>query len=146
MCLIFQNSFRSGVLPEEWKRSIVIPIFKKESRFEALNYRPVSLTSVCCKAFERILVAGLYDYFVCNGLISDDLFDFRCGYTVDDQLLLTYNRVTACLDAGSVVDVVLFDFTKTFDMVDHEVLLFKFSCLGVRGRLVCWVHEFLVGR
>ena len=146
LCLIFQKSLRSGVLPDEWKRSIVAPIFKKGSRFEALNYRPVSLTSVCCKTFERILVDGLYDYFVCNGLISDDQFGFRCGYTVDDQLLLTYNRVTAWLDAGSVVDVVLFDFAKAFDMVDHEILLFKLSCLGVGGRLLCWVREFLVGR
>ena len=42
--------------------------------------------------------------------------------------------------------LVLFDFAKAFDMVDHEILIFKLSCLGVRGNLLCWVCEFLVGR
>ena len=42
--------------------------------------------------------------------------------------------------------MVLFNFAKAFDMVNHEVLLFKLSCMGVRGRLLCWVREFLVGR
>ena len=43
------------------------------------------------------------------------------------------------LDAGSVVDVVLFDFAKVFDMVDHEVLLFNLSCL-VLGSLLFLVY------
>ena len=48
LCLIFVSSLREGRLPEEWLRSIVTPIFKKFSRTAALNYRPVSVTSVPC--------------------------------------------------------------------------------------------------
>ena len=36
-------------LPTEWKNANVVPIFKKKNRACPLNYRPVSLTSICCK-------------------------------------------------------------------------------------------------
>ena len=50
--LIFRKSLSMGKLPEEWKKSTIIPIFKKGSRYTPLNYRPISLTSVCCKTLE----------------------------------------------------------------------------------------------
>ena len=46
---IFVASLQSGHLPQMWKSSEVVPIFKKGSRYDPLNYRPISLTSVCCK-------------------------------------------------------------------------------------------------
>ena len=52
---IFQRSLSEGSLPQEWKTSIVIPIFKKGSRYNPLNYRPVSLTSVPGKCLERLI-------------------------------------------------------------------------------------------
>ena len=57
--IIFRRSLRYSVLPKLWLTSFVKPIFKNKSRYSSLNYRPVSLTSVCCKTLERILVALL---------------------------------------------------------------------------------------
>lgn len=47
--LIFQKSFSIGQLPKDWKKLIIIAIFKKGSRYIPLNYRPISLASVICK-------------------------------------------------------------------------------------------------
>ena len=49
LCLVFNLSMQSGLVPDAWRESLVIPIFKGKSRCDPLNYRPVSLTSVCCK-------------------------------------------------------------------------------------------------
>ena len=49
LLVVFSRSLRSGCLPEIWKHSIVVPLFKAGSRSNSLNYRPVSLTSMCCK-------------------------------------------------------------------------------------------------
>ena len=56
--------------------------------------------------------------------------------TVNDQLLLTYDFVTASLDSGYVVDVVLFYFSKAVDVVNHSVLIQKLNCVGITGTLL----------
>ncbi len=143
---ILLASLSTGLLPQQWKLSEVIPIFKKGSRSAPLNYRPISLISVCCKTLERLVVDGLYNYFEDNNILSNDQFGFRRGRTVDDQLLLTYDFVTGAVDGGSVVDVVLFDFSKAFDVVDHSLLLDKLKCLGIGDPLLAWIGSFLQGR
>ena len=71
---------------------------------------------------------------------------FRRSRSVEDQLLLVYENVTAWLDSGRSVDVVLFDFSKAFDVVSHHVMMDKLSSLGVTGRLLNWIDSFLTGR
>ncbi|KAH0813306.1 hypothetical protein GEV33_009485 [Tenebrio molitor] len=53
--VLMKQSFRSGVLPPDWRSAIVRPIFKKSDKFDAANYRPVSLTSLVVKAMESII-------------------------------------------------------------------------------------------
>ena len=55
LSIIFEASYRQGILPADWKCANISPIFKKDSRSDASNYRPVSLTSVPCKIMESII-------------------------------------------------------------------------------------------
>ena len=52
---IFTQSLCTGELPTEWTQANVAPIFKKGSKLQAVNYRPVSLTCITCKLFEHII-------------------------------------------------------------------------------------------
>jgi hypothetical protein len=52
---IFNKNLRTGGIPKEWKEANVAPIFKKGKRTSPENYRPVSLTSVCCKLLESVI-------------------------------------------------------------------------------------------
>ena len=61
LCLIYQKSLEEGVVPSLWKSSQVIPIFKKGSRYDSLNYRPISLTSICCKMLERAITTHIWE-------------------------------------------------------------------------------------
>ena len=63
-----------------------------------------------------------------------------------DQLLLVYNDISKWLDAGSAVDLILFDFAKAFDVVSHPIILTKLSRLGIDRHLISWIEDFLVGR
>jgi len=47
--MIFQTSLDQGSLPNIWKTANVVPIFKKGNKSDPCNYRPVSLTCICCK-------------------------------------------------------------------------------------------------
>ena len=55
LTLIFRESLRTGQVPKDWTRAKVTPIFKKGSRANPLNYRPVSLISVPCKIMKKII-------------------------------------------------------------------------------------------
>ena len=46
---VFNMSLEEGIVPSEWKKANITPLFKKGSRIKPENYRPVSLTSVVCK-------------------------------------------------------------------------------------------------
>ena len=59
--MIYRQSLQEGALQSAWKSSLVVPIFKKGSRHDPTNYRPVSLTSVSCKSLERIISKELYE-------------------------------------------------------------------------------------
>ena len=144
--LIFNRSLMEGDIPLEWKKSLVVPIFKKGSRYDPLNYRPISLTSVSCKCMERLVVDQLYEYLEVHNILSSEQFGFRSGRSTMDQLLLSYNDISDWLDSGLVVDLILFDFSKAFDVVCHTVLLRKLRSIGIHGRLLLWIERFLLGR
>jgi hypothetical protein len=144
--ILFNCSLQSGLLPDAWKSSLVIPIFKSKSRYDPLNYRPVSLTSVCCKSMERIVAAELVDYLESHHLLSSRQFGFRKARSTEDQMLLVYSEVVKSVDDGSVVDMAMLDFSKAFDVVSHPILLLKLQALGVSGVLLGWIGDFLASR
>ena len=144
--VIFCRSLAEGSVPSAWKRSHVIPLFKKGKRYEPLNYRPVSLTPICCKTLERVIAKHLFEYLDSNRLLSEHQFGFRPERSVMEQLLLVYDDVSLRVDAGQTVDLVLFDYSKAFDVVCHKVLLRKLQLLGIDGKLLSWISSFLSDR
>ena len=70
LCLLFSQSLQSGQVPQDWKDANITPLFKKGSRVNANNYRPVSLTSQVVKVLERIMYDLLMEHAVSNNLIS----------------------------------------------------------------------------
>ena len=146
LCQVLRKSLDEGLLPEEWKVSRVVPIFKGGSKAVALNYRPVSLTSTPCKIMERLLVDHIVDYLEGNSLLEHGQFGFRQGRGVEDQLLLMYGEVVERVDAGGTVEVVYLDLSKAFDVVNHQLLLTKLNELGFSRKVLGWIEVFLVGR
>ena len=49
MYIIYMKSLSLGIIPTDWKLAEVTALYKKGSKSDRGNYRPVSLTSVCCK-------------------------------------------------------------------------------------------------
>jgi len=61
------------------KLANVMPIYKKGSRSSVGNYRPVSLTSVCCKVLEKLVRNALLSHMTDNGIVSDYQHGFVYG-------------------------------------------------------------------
>ncbi|BHF74287.1 hypothetical protein SprV_0401737200 [Sparganum proliferum] len=146
LCLLFQASLDEGRLPPEWKTAWISPIHKSGSRASANNYRPVSLTSICCKVMERIIKRELMRFLEQHHLLSNAQHGFLRGRSCLTNLLYCLEQWTRSIDEGNVVHVAYIDFKKAFDSVPHQLLLYKLSRIGVRGKLLKWIENFLIGR
>ncbi|BHF66094.1 hypothetical protein SprV_0200910800 [Sparganum proliferum] len=146
LCLLFQASLDEGRLPPEWKTAWISPIHKSGSRASANNYRPVSLTSICCKVMERIIKRELMRFLEQHHLLSNAQHGFRRGRSCLTNLLYCLEQWTRATDEGNVVHVADIDFKKAFDSAPHQLLLYKLSRIRVRGKLLKWIKNFLIGR
>jgi hypothetical protein len=88
----------------------------------------------------------MMSFVVENNLLSGDQFGFLPRRSTCIQLLSVLEDWTCSVDAGVPVDVEYIDFAKAFESVPHSKLLAKLDCLGIRGNLLNWLADFLVGR
>ena len=122
------------------------PIFKKGSKADGKNYRPVSLTSVVCKLFESLLRKQLINHLQSNDLLSVHQHGFISGRSCTTNLLEVLDEWTQVLEEGGSIDVVYMDLMKAFDTVPHHRLLCKLEAYGIQGKVLAWIRSFLLGR
>ena len=133
-------------MPEEWRTANVVPIFKKGSKKEPGNYRPVSLTSVPCKIMESILKDDIMVHLKRNKLVAPSQHGFMKNRSCTTNLLEFLERITAEADVGKSVDVIYLDFAKAFDKVPTERLIKKVAAHGIVGRMAGWLKAWLTQR
>ena len=143
---VFNMSLEKGQVPQDWKVAEVVAIFKKGSRSETGNYRPVSLTCIVCKVLESLIRDEIVRFFTENQLYTNCQHGFRKKRSCTTQLLEVMEDITKLLDEKNSVDIIYLDFRKAFDTVPHERLLVKLEAYGISGKIVSWIREFLVNR
>ena len=146
LCHLFDFSFKNEQLPDCWKMATVTPIFKQGKTSEPSNYRPISLTSNCCKVMERIINNSLLKYLLCNSLITANLHGFIKNRSTCGNILECLEDWVMNIESRSITDVVFVDFKKAFDSVSHAKLVMKLKAYGISGNLFGWINSFLSGR
>ena len=143
LALIFQASLDQGALPEVWKQATVVPIFKKGSRTDPCNFRPISLTCICTKILEHIIYSNVSKHLQSHAVLCDAQHGFRPNRSCDTQLITTVNDFAECLNKGGQCDVLTLDFSKAFDKVPYARLYHKLSHYGIREPILSWLQAFL---
>lgn len=144
--LLFNKSLQEGIVPSLWKCANVTPIFKKGSKCEAGNYRPISLTSVVIKIFERIIKDKVVSFLDRHQLIINTQHGFRNNRSCLTNLLEFYNYISSNCDERVPSDIIYLDFKKAFDTVPHKRLLIKLKAHGMGDQLCSWVENWLTNR
>ena len=140
---IFRQSLESGEVPSDWKMQWVTPIFKKRSKCDAANYRPVSLTCVTSKLLEHIICSQIRDHLDRHRILSPFQHGFRGRRSCETQLAVTYHDLAELNDQMLQVDIGILDFSKAFDVVPHTRLLNKLKFYGLSEEVISWIREFL---
>ena len=146
LSMIFRRSLNEGRIPADWKAANVSPIFKKGDKRVAGNYRPVSLTSICCKLMEKAIREGILMHLKRHAILSNRQFGFLPGRSTVLQLLTCLDRWTEALDRGEEVDIIYTDFKKAFDTVPHRRLLQVLEHYGIKDNIKQWIEDFLTNR
>ena len=133
-------------LPQTWKDANITPLFKKGDKTQASNYRPISLTCITVKIFEKIVKDHVLSHFLNNNLLSPYQHGFRPGHSCVTNLLTVIDSWTQALDNGIAVDNIYLDFAKAFDKVPHKRLLVKLAAYGINGEILSWLENFLSNR
>jgi hypothetical protein len=143
---IFTQSLQQGSLPRDWLKANVAPIFKKGNKNLAVNYRPVSLTCICCKVMEHIICKHMLNHLDMHKILTALQHGFRNGYSCETQLLVTLHDLMKNRDNKIQTDVAILDFSKAFDTVPHDKLLHKLKHYGITGEILEWISVFLKTR
>ncbi|CAM5073433.1 unnamed protein product [Natator depressus] len=143
LAIIFKNSWRSGEVPDDWKKANVVPIFKKGKEEDPGNYRPVSLTSVPGKIMEQVLKESILKHLEERKVIRNSQHAFTKGKSCLTNLIAFYDEITGSVDEGKAVDVLFLDFSKAFDTVSHSILASKLKKYGLDEWTIRWIESWL---
>jgi len=146
LSVLINTSLEQGVFPSDLKLAKVIPLHKGGSRSDLSNYRPISLLPLFSKIYEKIMHNRLYSHLTKNRVICGTQFGFRAGHSCEHALLTAQNTILSSLNKKEVAVLLLIDFSKAFDMVDHGILLSKLEHYGVRSNILSWFKSYLTDR
>src|SRR2546425_5338436 len=109
---IFQHSIENSEIPLQWKMANVVPIFKKGSKKDVGNYRPVSLTCHGSKILEKIIKEEIVKFLEDNKKITRSQHGFRSKKSCLTNLLHFMERILEQVDENEPVDIFFFDLQK----------------------------------
>jgi hypothetical protein len=143
---IINRVFRTGVFPELYKSAEVTPIAKNSSPAAYKDYRPISLLWHIGKVIELFINKRLRQEMM--PYLHTNQFAYKSGVGCTDALVTLFDDVTRALDSKNNfgAQLIMFDFSKAFDMMHHGVLLEKLTSLGVSSGVRSVVGSYLTGR
>jgi exonuclease III len=143
---IITASFEQGIFPQSLKLARVVPIFKAGSKTDVSNYRPISLLSSISKIYEKLMHNRLVTFLNSNNSLYECQYGFRTGRSCEHALLTAQKTILDALNKREIALLLLIDFSKAFDMVEHSILLRKLENYGIRGIALNWVKSYLSNR
>ena len=143
---LINMSILTCTFPDLWKTAIVTPVQKSKLNNFLSNFRPISVLPVVSKILERLAFDAMVGHLLKYELLSTKQSGFRPGNSTQDVLLCVTDLWLKAIDDGKYVGAVFLDLAKAFNCVDHEILLKKLTCYGVRGDALRWMQSFLYGR
>jgi hypothetical protein len=110
-------------------------IFKKGSKQDIANYRPISILTSFSKVFEKLIFSRLYNHFEINGILAHQQFGFRMQHSTEQAAFCLINSILTALNNNQIAGGIFCDIQKAFDCVNHKILLDKLKFYEIHGKI-----------
>jgi hypothetical protein len=142
---IFNASISQGHVPTLWKSADVIPVPKVPKPVSIDNdLRPIPLTAVLSKILEGHVFDWLYPCF--SALVGGVSTMFKGVSTMHALVHLLHHWLQATDSPKPIVRSCMIDFSKSFDRIDHNIVLLKLEQMKIPAILLKWCENFLRDR
>ena len=108
---IYNQSINAGTIPSAWSKANISTIYKKGSRTDPSNYRPISLTSICCKIMEHVIYSHIMYHLNQHKALSNYQHGFIARRSCETQLLTTFHKILEANENSHQVDAIVLDLT-----------------------------------
>ena len=139
-----QQIWKTQQWPQDWKRSVFIPIPKKGNAKECSNYHTIALISHSSKVMLKILQARLQQDMNCE--LSDVQTGFGKGRETRDQSANLHWIIKKAREFQKNIYFCFIDYTKAFDCVDHNQLWKILKEMGIPDHLTCFLKNLHAGQ
>ena len=141
---ICQQIWKTKQWPQDWKRSVFIPIPKKGNANECSNYHTIALISHASKVMLKILQARLQQYM--NGELPDVQAGFRKGKGTRDQIAYICWIMEKAREFQKNTSFCFIDYAKAFDCVDHNKLWKILKEMEIPNYIICLLKNMYAGQ
>lgn len=147
LLLIYNMIWIQGECPKIWKHAILIPIPKPgKTKTNPSSYRPIALTSVLCKIMERMVNKRILWFLESKRILNPIQSGFRKGRRTIDHLVRLESSINTGFASKASTVAVFLDIQKAYDMVWRKGVIIKMKKMGLTGKVVRWVNNFLTDR
>ena len=144
---ILNSSYCENRLPSSWKIADVSPIPKQKPVLDVSKHlRPISLTPVISKLAEEFVVDRFIKPAVLQIIDPPQYGAISKSSTTQALISIVHNLTKATDGSGTLVRIVLFDYRKAFDLIDHHILVAKLHTLDIPPEIIIWVSDFMTNR
>lgn len=143
---IINFCLRESVVPECWKKAKIILIPKVSNSNNIEDYRPISILPTFSKILEKAIEIQMQGYLRGKCIIPSTQSGFRRSFSCGTALLNITDDIIKATDEGKLTLLILLDFSKAFDTLNHRMLLSILQHIGVHGHTVDLFHSFLSNR
>ena len=143
---IYNSSLREGHVPEVWRSAFVSPLAKKHPPEQVeKDLRPISLTPILCKEMEDFIVKWVWELVLDE--VDPNQYGSVKGSSTTHALVDILHQCYTCTDASKqFARILLLDYSKAFDLINHSLLLKKLEQFQLPNVLLKWITSFLLHR
>ena len=143
---IINCCIQSSTFPSLWKDAQVVPIPKNKNPSDYCDLRPISILPVLSKILETVLQNQLSEFLYDNNVIPLHQSGFRSRHSCETALLSITDDIVRALDKGYATVLVLLDYSKAFDSLNHQTLLAILHYSGLNSDAISLINSYLKGR
>ena len=143
---IINASLKHRKFPENWKKAIVKPIPKIPNATLPTDFRPISLLTIFSKICEKAVTYQIIKFLEENNKRDKNQSAYRKNHSTTTALLNISDDIYDAIDDSELTILVLLDYSKAFDTINHRLLYAKLETLGFSFSAISWICSYLTDR